>query len=377
MAAISCIEALHKIALRSSIRLSVQQLLDCIAQVNKCGSESPVKAYQYVIRNHGIASERDYPFTGMYPYDGYGWIYDSDIMALKKAVSRHPVCVMIESNLLLWQHTTGVYRYQSETTNLNHFVTLMGYDETETKEDYWIAQNSWGKKWGEGGYFKLKMHHIYEEGCSGVERQYTYPILKGFNLPLHAPLKPHVLFNPCTCKTCVQHLFMTGKSSSSWGFQLKEQMGNLDWEIKEQVQAEISECASYPETLLLDNNTILVEEPKSVYVGGDHRVMADTRMLMGGGESFSAGKGKLSQLYLHVLNEYPAFNSIYNNTAIQGTGTKILTFGERKHAEYFLKALDQVSQEDITFILEKAAFIVASHGDGTLILASGGIDPIE
>ncbi|KAI3763141.1 hypothetical protein L1987_53591 [Smallanthus sonchifolius] len=166
----------------------------------------------------------------------------------------------------------------------------------------------------------------------------------------------------------------------------------LDWEVKDQIQkvkAEISECANNPETLLLEavhsagysgalanpliaseaslnrlDNTILeqfvsVEEPKSVYLGGDRRVKADTgrtsfalafglpggwlnmkeamtltvlQMLMGGGDSFSAGgpgKGMYSRLSdLRVLNEYPeipsfsAFNFIYSNTAlfgIQGT----------------------------------------------------------
>ncbi|KAI3782818.1 hypothetical protein L2E82_12875 [Cichorium intybus] len=225
---------------------------------------------------------------------------------------------------------------------------------------------------------------------------------------------------------------------------------------------EHEELLKYAEPLLSDlPGGAQVEEPKSVYVGGDHRVMADTgrtsfalafelpggwlkvkdamtltvlQMLMGGGGSFSAGgpgKGMYSRLYLRVLNEYPdihsfsAFNSIYNNTAIFGIqattssefaskaidvaakeliavatngevnqvqldrakqstksailmnlesrmvasediGRQILTYGERKPVEFFLKAVDEVSAKDIAFIAQKllsSPLTMASHGD--------------
>ncbi|CAH1431980.1 unnamed protein product [Lactuca virosa] len=225
---------------------------------------------------------------------------------------------------------------------------------------------------------------------------------------------------------------------------------------------EHEELLKYAEPLLSDlPGGAHVEEPKSVYVGGDHRVMADTgrtsfalafelpggwlnvkdamtltvlQMLMGGGGSFSAGgpgKGMYSRLYLRVLNEYPdihsfsAFNSIYNNTAIFGIqattssefaskaidvaakeliavatngevnqvqldrakqstksailmnlesrmvasediGRQILTYGERKPVEFFLKAVDEVSAKDIASITQRllsSPLTMASHGD--------------
>ncbi|KAL8208443.1 hypothetical protein R6Q57_007855 [Mikania cordata] len=225
---------------------------------------------------------------------------------------------------------------------------------------------------------------------------------------------------------------------------------------------EHAELLKYAEPLLSDlPGGSQVEEPESVYVGGDHRVMADTgktsfalafelpggwlnvkdamtltvlQILMGGGGSFSAGgpgKGMYSRLYLRVLNEYPdvqsfsAFNSIYNTTSIfgiQGTtspefaskaidlaaeeliviaddgavrqvqldrakqatksailmnlesrmvasediGRQILTYGERKPVESFLKAIDEVSAKDITSIVAKllsSPLTLASHGD--------------
>ncbi|KAJ0745517.1 putative quinol--cytochrome-c reductase, Mitochondrial processing peptidase [Helianthus annuus] len=225
---------------------------------------------------------------------------------------------------------------------------------------------------------------------------------------------------------------------------------------------EHEELLKYAEPLLSDlPGGAAVEEPKSVYVGGDHRVMADTgstsfalafelpggwlkekeamtltvlQMLMGGGGSFSAGgpgKGMYSRLYLRVLNEYPdiqsfsAFSSIYNHTALFGIqattssdfaakaidiaakeliavatsgevnqvqlnrakqstksavlmnlesrmvtsediGRQILTYGERKPVEFFLKAIDDVTANDIASIAKKllsSPLTMASHGD--------------
>ncbi|KAG2722831.1 hypothetical protein I3760_02G145200 [Carya illinoinensis] len=118
---------------------------------------------------------------------------------------------------------------------------------------------------------------------------------------------------------------------------------------------EHDELLSIADSLLSDlPSTRRLEEPRSVYVGGDYRRQADIgnthialafevpggwrkekeavlvtvlQMLMGGGGSFSAGgpgKGMHSRLYLNVLNEYQqiqsfsAFNSIFNETGLFG-----------------------------------------------------------
>nr|XP_043621559.1 mitochondrial-processing peptidase subunit alpha-like [Erigeron canadensis] len=225
---------------------------------------------------------------------------------------------------------------------------------------------------------------------------------------------------------------------------------------------EHEELLKYAEPLLSDlPGGAHIEEPKSVYVGGDHRVMADTgrtsfalafelpggwlkekdamtltvlQILMGGGGSFSAGgpgKGMYSRLYLRVLNEYPeiqsfsAFTSVYANSGIFGIqattipefapkaldiaakeliavattgeanqvqldrakqstksailmnlesrmvgsediGRQILTYGERKPVEFYLKAIDEVTAKDIASIAQKllsSPLTMASHGD--------------
>jgi C1A family cysteine protease len=42
----------------------------------------------------------------------------------------------------------------SKKTSL-HFITVIGWG-TQNGIDYWIIKNSFGKDWGESGYFRLK-----------------------------------------------------------------------------------------------------------------------------------------------------------------------------------------------------------------------------
>lgn len=40
---------------------------------------------------------------------------------------------------------------------MNHLVVLEGYGtDEETGEDYYLVRNSWGPRWGEAGYIRLK-----------------------------------------------------------------------------------------------------------------------------------------------------------------------------------------------------------------------------
>lgn len=63
--ATGAIEGINKIVTDSLVSLSEQELVDCDRTFNSgCGGGLMDYAYQFVIDNHGIDTEEDYPFKG-------------------------------------------------------------------------------------------------------------------------------------------------------------------------------------------------------------------------------------------------------------------------------------------------------------------------
>ena len=66
-------------------------------------------------------------------------------------------------------YTSGVLDSTACGTQLNHAAVAVGYTD-----NYWIVKNSWGEKWGDNGYIKIK----YDEtgaGICGINQMNSYP----------------------------------------------------------------------------------------------------------------------------------------------------------------------------------------------------------
>jgi cathepsin B len=63
-----------------------------------------------------------------------------------------------------FNYAGGVYHHVSGGVAGGHAIKVLGYG-TLNGENYWLCANSWGKTWGESGFFKIR------QGDSGIDQQ--------------------------------------------------------------------------------------------------------------------------------------------------------------------------------------------------------------
>ncbi|XP_077777953.1 cathepsin S-like [Podarcis muralis] len=183
-AAVGALESLLCLQTRRLIMLSEQNLVDCAwPQGNYgCNGGWPNRAFQYVLQNNGMNSERVYPYTGQ---DGNckfqssdravrirGWVDlpQDDERALEEAVAFNvPVTVAVDASYFNL-YGSGIFDYPCGT-NLNHAVLAVGYG-VQNGIPYWIIKNSWGPYWGENGYMRMRRG----VNLCGVARVASYPV---------------------------------------------------------------------------------------------------------------------------------------------------------------------------------------------------------
>jgi cathepsin L len=114
------------------------------------------------LKEHSLRGSTGRPLRGkpVATIDGYSVVPSNNYKATMNALAKTgPLVVAVACDN--WGHYKGgVFTddiLDRHSFEINHAVVLMGYGtDDETGEDYWLVQNSWGPRWGENGYIRLK-----------------------------------------------------------------------------------------------------------------------------------------------------------------------------------------------------------------------------
>jgi len=194
------LEGAWKVAGNGIISLSEEELVQCDKKHdNGCNGGIMENAYEWVIKNGGITTEKNYPYTSGNGINGkcnynksmhhvvtitdYCELNHNDEKDLEKALVQQPIAVGIEADKKSFQfYSGGIFPAIKCGSKLDHGVLAFGYGIDNKKNmKYWIVKNSWGESWGDNGYIKLekdpsKKHHKKISTC-GIAKAASYPVV--------------------------------------------------------------------------------------------------------------------------------------------------------------------------------------------------------
>ena len=182
------LEGLYYKEKQTMVTLSEQMLVDCDTYDSGCNGGLMENTFTWLKENGGIMTDTDYPYKGRkgtcqsdetkyvdmqitgYTKLGSGsstWDPVDEDEIKEFLYETGPLAVALNANPLQ-TYSSGILdktSSQCPTSGMNHAVTMVGYghDDSEDK-DYWIVKNSWGKNWGEDGYFRIRRG----TGCCGI-----------------------------------------------------------------------------------------------------------------------------------------------------------------------------------------------------------------
>ncbi|MBI4928909.1 MAG: hypothetical protein HY835_14170 [Anaerolineae bacterium] len=153
-------EGSYAILNKNLINTSEQDTLDC-SGAGSCGGGW--WAFQYLI-DTGSADESEYAYVAKkggcradvkHPYKAVTWGYVNSTVAipsvaeLKAALCEYgPLAIAVNVTPAFQAYTGGVFN-EKNPGNVNHAITLIGWDDAKKA---WRIKNSWGTAWGESGY---------------------------------------------------------------------------------------------------------------------------------------------------------------------------------------------------------------------------------
>ncbi len=168
--ACATMESTISIATGETVDLSEADLHFCSAHGASCGGWWPSDALAEAARR-GVPLEAEFPYESAFGPDGspscqlkpdrddrlYRPSGTATLVTMDERKqwlsSRGPVCAVIHVYDDFFPHGGGgVYRHVSGGHAGYHCVEVIGYSDPD---QCWIAKNSWGTDWGDGGFFRI------------------------------------------------------------------------------------------------------------------------------------------------------------------------------------------------------------------------------
>lgn len=126
----------------------------CSACVNtQCTNPVATNKYAYYLKNYYSVS-----------WSGYTWSQNVNKI-MQEVYTNGPVEVQFQVYYDLYNYKSGVYMHRSGNAVGQHAVELIGWG-TDNGYPYWLLANSWGKGWGESGYFRVYRAEGYDLGLA-------------------------------------------------------------------------------------------------------------------------------------------------------------------------------------------------------------------
>ena len=167
------------------VDLSEQYLLSCPPNSGGCSGWNAYFAYEYIAKNGGALLESCFPYGAsdiipcsdkcsdweekLVPIVDYGWYMNVDDEFIKYMIYNHgPVVATMKVYEDFYEYEEGVYRHTYGNFVGWHQVVIIGYDD---EQRCWICKNSWGRYWGEDGFFRIAYGEC-EIGCEIIYADY-------------------------------------------------------------------------------------------------------------------------------------------------------------------------------------------------------------